>query len=471
MIRVLVYDKNCVDCSSFLFQYFDYNNSYCKTTTFKNFDVYSYDNCVIYFAISLENIEAMFAMIKNCDTVFNAYVLLILKNNNFLLNELVTVDTTTLIKQANYYGVTLSCVELCKNNQKHFEDFFYVYDEIEKFETNAIYSVEKSNLKNDRYKRILSEKWNKINKFLKMSAKDMQYSCKNINFKNINSINNIKISSLVSCDSFENQHYVPSIAYDILENQAFKGYNNDFLINYYFDKIYVLYLPRRKNNTLTELHKFGIWNYFLYEGFDGTTNSTCLKEYNDYMQFKPSYEEVKIVGSNRRGIGSVGSWAILKSMYNLLVNAKSKGYNRILVLQDDTIFHKNFLEEFKQKIKNIDDQNWKLLYLGASQHSWSSVDTVHSYYHPSGTTDGAFAVGIHSSVFDDLLFEITKFNMPFDSGALWAIQKKYHEHCYVLYKNIVIADLRSSDLRESRDMLSFSKLFDWELDNYELKGQ
>lgn len=242
-------------------------------------------------------------------------------------------------------------------------------------------------------------------------------------------------------------------------------------MNNYFDKVYVLYLPRRKNNTLNELKRIGIWNYTLYEGFDASVSTLCSKEYNEYMQFKPSYEEVKVVGSTRRGIGSVGSWAILKSMHNLLMDAKSNGYDRILVFQDDTIFHKNFLEEFKQKIKNIDDQNWKLLYLGASQHGWSSVDTVHSYYHPTGTTDGAFAVGIHSSVFDDLLCEISKFNMPFDSGPLWTIQKKYHEHCYVMYKNIVIADLRSSDLRESRDMVSFSDFFDWELHNYELTSQ
>ena len=61
--------------------------------------------------------------------------------------------------------------------------------------------------------------------------------------------------------------------------------------------------------------------------------------------------------------------------------------------------------------------------------------------------------------------------MPFDSGPLWKVQKKYHEHCYVMYKNIVIADLRSSDLRDSRDMKEFSQLFRWELHNYELTNQ
>ena len=158
-------------------------------------------------------------------------------------------------------------------------------------------------------------------------------------------------------------------------------------------------------------------------------------------------------------------------MHNMLVNAKRNGYQRILVLQDDTIFHNDFFEEFKSKINVINDEKWKLLYLGASQHEWRSVNILNDYYHPTGTTDGAFAIGIHNSLFDELITEISKFNLPFDSGALWKAQSKHSEQCYVIYNNIIIADLCSSDLRSSRDMNSFSELFHWKLDNYTLKNQ
>ena len=70
----------------------------------------------------------------------------------------------------------------------------------------------------------------------------------------------------------------------------------------------------------------------------------------------------------------------------MLVNAKRNGYQRILVLQDDTIFHNDFFEEFKSKINVINDEKWKLLYLGASQHEWRSVNILNDYYHPNGTT-------------------------------------------------------------------------------------
>ncbi len=470
-MHLLVYDEKTLHekVCTFLLNYFDFNIANCKIVLFKNFNPLNYDNYVIYFMISLENVCNMFKLLQECDTVFNAYVLVLAKSTQLLLNSLITVDTKILIKKANYYGISLSCLELYEDNLYDFEDFFVVYNEVYNFETNFIYKLRKKELYNEIYFKNLKEKWNKINKFIRMSAKDIRYSSKNIEFKKISSMNNIKVSSL--CCEKKCDFYIPSIVYDILQKNSIKFYSNDILLNHYFDKIYVLYLPRRENKTLLELKKLGIWNYSLYEGFDGSSNSLCLQEYKQYMQFKPSYEEEIVVGQNRRGIGSIGSWSILKSMHNMLVDAKTKGYSRILVLQDDTIFHKDFLEEFKHKISDIDDEQWKLLYLGASQHGWEGVENVHSYYHPNGTTDGAFAVGIHNSVFDDLLSEITKFNMPFDSGPLWTIQKKYHEHCYVMYKNIVIADLRRSDLRDSRDMKGFSQLFRWELHNYELKGQ
>ena len=470
-MHLLVYDEKSVhgEVCTFLLNYFDFNVTKCKIVLFKNFNPMDYDNYVIYFMISLDCIGNMFELLQKCDTVFNAYILVLHKSNELLLNSFITVDTKILIKKANYYGITLSCLELYEDNLYDFENFFVVYNEVYNFETNFIYKLRNKELHNEIYFKNLKEKWSKINKFIRMSAKDIRYSSKNTEFKKINSINNIKISSL-RCEKSRG-FYVPCFIYSILQKNSIKFYSNESTLNHYFDKIYVLYLPRRENKTLLELRKLGIWNYSLYEGFDGSSNSFCLKEYNQYIQFKPSYEEQRVVGQNRRGIGSIGSWCILKSMHNMLIDAKMKGYRRILVLQDDTLFHKDFVQEFKQKITDIDDEQWKLLYLGASQHGWKSVDTIHSYYHPNGTTDGAFAVGIHSSVFDDLLSEITKFNMPFDSGPLWTIQKKYHEHCYVMYKNIVIADLRSSDLRNGRDMKEFSQLFRWELHNYELKGQ
>lgn len=449
-MKILVYDNKCVSetLCTFLINFFEFQCSSCKYENFENFTLSQYDNSIIYFYISVLSIDTLFEkLLKESENKFNAYVIII-KKENFLNKSLITIDTTNLLKKANYYGLFVVCLEISEKNILYFENFFYVYDELEKFENNCIINLSKNNLF--------------FNKFLKMSAKNIQSFCK-IQFKNKVSINNIKINCLL-CEKDVKDYFIPTITYDILQN------NKNFLLNNYFDKIYVLYLPRRKNKTLEELHKYEIWNYILFEGFDGKNSLIIQKEYNQYLQHKPSEQE-KIIKCNRRGIGSVGSWAILKSMYNMIVDAKNKGYQRILVLQDDTIFHKNFAKKFEEKIENIDNQKWKLLYLGATQHDWYNIETVHSYYHPCGTTDGAFAVGIHCSVFDEILVEISKFNMPFDSGPLWTIQKKYQDQCYVLYENIIIADLTSSDLRESRNMTMFSQCFKWDLHNYDIKNQ
>ena len=75
----------------------------------------------------------------------------------------------------------------------------------------------------------------------------------------------------------------------------------------------------------------------------------------------------------RKAIASAGSWSILKSMYHLITDAKMNGYKKILVLQDDTLFHKNFAEEFMKIPSYIPDKKWKLLYLGATQHAWTNI--------------------------------------------------------------------------------------------------
>ena len=147
----------------------------------------------------------------------------------------------------------------------------------------------------------------------------------------------------------------------------------------------------------------------------------------------------------------------------MLKDAQKKGYNRILVLQDDTIFCDNFCTVFKEKVLQV-NHDWKLLYLGASQYDWSSVKIIDkNHYNTIGNTDGAFAVGIHNSVYEELLENITDFNVPFDSGPLWNIQKKYPNDCYVIYNNIIIADVRSSDLRKSRNIYNTASTFRWDL--------
>ena len=82
-MHLLVYDEKSThgEVCAFLLNYFDFNVTNCKIVLFKNFNPLNYDNFVIYFMISLEKVYNMFELLQQCDTVFNAYVLVLHKSN------------------------------------------------------------------------------------------------------------------------------------------------------------------------------------------------------------------------------------------------------------------------------------------------------------------------------------------------------------------------------------------------------
>lgn len=243
-------------------------------------------------------------------------------------------------------------------------------------------------------------------------------------------------------------------------------------VNNYFDKVFVLNIERRADRwerTSQLLQQNGIFNAERFIGYDGS-EQPHKQEWSRYMKQPLSVDEAKI---HQKGIKSAGSWAILKSMKRLIEQAKNKGYRKILTLQDDILFHKQFLDKFYETLTVTIPSNWKLMYLGASQHSWKSGHVTHGkgFYRCYGMTDGAFAVAIDSSVYDALLDEIDKFVLPFDTGALCAVQRKFGDDCYVVSPNLIIADVRDSDLRKSRDLDATSKGFKWNLSDYVVLDQ
>lgn len=218
-------------------------------------------------------------------------------------------------------------------------------------------------------------------------------------------------------------------------------------------------------NMERRLKQWNIYNWKRFSAIDGAL-SPHWEEWKHYTKSKMT--KIEKQKYHRKAIASCGSWAILKSMYHLLRDAQKNNYNRILVLQDDVLFHKKFHDEFL-KVPTWVPENWKLLYLGGTQHSWNYIIESSKFYYPNGTTDGAFAVGIHSSIYEELIAEILKFDMPVDSGALRTLQQKYLYDSYVLFPNLIIADIRDSDLRQSRDFANFGQRFKWDVKLYHLE--
>jgi GR25 family glycosyltransferase involved in LPS biosynthesis len=254
-------------------------------------------------------------------------------------------------------------------------------------------------------------------------------------------------------------------------------------LNKFFDHIYIVNLVRRVDRRQImeqKLTKLNIKAEF-FPAEDGTSDYN-LREFLDYSnapvdQNNAHEIEIKL---KRKAIFSPGEWGTLKTYKNILKEAGERGFEKILCLEDDTIFAKDFEELFKQAGKIIPD-NWKILYLGASQHTWEENtdliipdnlfdDITRVKYYLPLNTDGAFAIGLKKQVFSTIISEISKMNCAFDSGALRNATKVFKGDCFVLSPNLIIADVRESDIRIGRKQNSFAEIVRWNLNFYDLSG-
>ena len=254
-------------------------------------------------------------------------------------------------------------------------------------------------------------------------------------------------------------------------------------LNKYFDHIYVVNLLRRTDRRdimIRKLEKLKIKAEF-FPAVDGTSEDN-LREFTDYYNtpIDPANAHELEIKLKRKAIFSPGEWGTLKSYRNLIREASERGFDKILCLEDDTIFAKDFDELFKEACLIV-PKNWKVLYLGASQHTWmENIDLITpegkfdlsspiKYYLPLNT-DGVFAVGISKPAFSFLITEAEKMNCPFDSGALRSAARAFKGECFVLNPNLIIADVRESDIRIGRKQSSFAEIARWDLDLYDLTG-
>ena len=253
-------------------------------------------------------------------------------------------------------------------------------------------------------------------------------------------------------------HPPPSVtSLDFIEDDSII---NICKINSFFDHAYVLNMEHKIDKwtkTENQLKSVGlVAERFI--GYNGK-QEPHYSEWQNYLRLPITLEELK--KTKKKGIAFPGSWAILKSMKRMIIDAIHKNYKKILVLQDDILLHHDFSEKFIAINQSDQFTDWNLLYFGASQHNWNEINILGDFYIPHNT-DGAFSVGIHRNCFYSLLKSIDKMCMPFDSGALCDIQDKF-PRCFVIYPNIIIADLQNSDIRGSRNN---QKQFHWDVKLY-----
>jgi len=230
-------------------------------------------------------------------------------------------------------------------------------------------------------------------------------------------------------------------------------------IDSYFNKVFIINLKKnvnRKELMIKKLEKAKITNYEFVTAINGYEQPY----YNHYLTFRIRNQYFE----------NAGTYGLLMTVLKILVWSKIKNYKKILIMEDDAIFHKSIISEFNKKIKNIPD--WKLLYFGTSLHEWRfservKIDNSKGIMRSSGSIPGAFSVGIDSSVFNELINSIYVTNMPWDLGPLRNINIKYHPQVLIFYPYLAICETEDSNLREGQSIRDTAIKCKWDLSLYD----
>ncbi len=237
------------------------------------------------------------------------------------------------------------------------------------------------------------------------------------------------------------------------------------IINTFFDKVYVLNMIHEVDNIKRITEQFSELN-IEFEFFHGVNG--YLPEYDlewNYYNKRPlsTYYEKTY---NKKFITSRGAWGYNKTMIKMFKKAINEKYTSILVFDNDVIFDNHFEKKIKIFFESIND-SWKILNIGASDYKIKNRGNPYNFYHPVKLeTMGSFAVGYNNVVFPLLLDYTSGFESAFDNLPLGNIYEKYPKDCYVCFPNIVIADVRNSNIRDGRNLETHSKTMKWNLNNF-----
>jgi GR25 family glycosyltransferase involved in LPS biosynthesis len=216
------------------------------------------------------------------------------------------------------------------------------------------------------------------------------------------------------------------------------------------DAIYIINLiqqPNRKQLTLDTINKHKLSEVFgtevkVFPAFLGTT-----------LEPNPEFKYSK------------GSYGCTLSHLECIKQAQAQGEKTILIFEDDIIVNNDFIDLW-QSIQPEIPTDWKILYLGASQMLWEHIYIQNTYYRAK-TTPGAFAYIVHTEIYPEIKKLFDTYHLPIDE--IYQLYQEEHS-CYVLYPNLIIANLDESNTRPINDwsLANRSTLFRWDISKYDI---
>ncbi len=385
------------------------------------------------------------------------------------LSENIEMDSKVLFN----YRLEGTSITRQKTKQKHIEDLVFVLRQVN------------SNLNNSKIFSILFfDRWRYL-----LGAWDLSNELKSFALLQLDSFFNDKEIDLdigygerlitLLKERFNTSSY--NVQFEKLKKEVLKKIgdteNSISIVNEVFDHVYVVNLKNEVQKKCTIAKQlighgvdFGFWeatNGYLPE------NSAKYEAYKSrgvgkFEHFHEFEELEKYRGT--KFIDSEGALGYILTYISILNDAKKNNYESILILEDDVILGDDFEDRFKLFLSSI-NKNWKIIQLGASQYGWEDIDEKKSiankFYTPLEVkTCGSFAIGIHNSIYDELIEVQSFFDAPFDHIPLGSLYKKYADKCFVAFPNICIPDVSTSTIRSGRDQFSHGEKMKWNLTKY-----
>ena len=185
------------------------------------------------------------------------------------------------------------------------------------------------------------------------------------------------------------------------------------LLNTFVDKIFIINLKERKDKyekITKQLKELNITNYERFEAIKPTQWQIL---HNPYLQ--------ALYKNNCFGIGVIGCKLSHAKAIEL---AKERKYKSILILEDDARFLKDFEENLKSAIGQLElIKEWDMLYLGANHKKKGIVQTKNLKRVFNAYTTSSYI--IKDTLYDEVLNNAIKEQCEIDTFYVNFIQKKY----------------------------------------------
>lgn len=263
-------------------------------------------------------------------------------------------------------------------------------------------------------------------------------------------------------------------------------------VSSFFDRIFVLNLDRRADRLEIidrRLRRLGI-SYERIAAVDGRDASVRAEwdEYASkfrpelgkkmssrkfYLEYDSDTQRVQHMQAVLNGpvIRTPGAWGYAKTYQNVLRTCIDRAYKRVLILDDDGVFHIDFKNIFNKAVSQL-PCDWKILQLGTMQYDWDWTRPYsENLYLPDGVLVGSHAVGLTADVIPIMLEHIERFNLPVDIGALHYAAREFREKSFVAVPNLVIQDQRESDINSSEvaeaESVKINNIYRWHLADYD----